>query len=393
MHIGGPGYSDDTVSDTIRSIERVVDLARQGSLGSLGDRVYLLIKFDHDALWWRSQILAAQWSGPRAVNEIWKNYATGTIALTRRYFWETERMQAVEITSGTTTTATTGYATVYNSDDAHATQRNWFQIAAAQVIGSLPAPAKISIKNTSGATRGATSFFLGNYVFTNPAANDPIFRDDEATFSDTTPAIGDEHWISAWNIATSNIVDDFKGQFGRFVVAWTTTPNISTLVRAAINYNSLFDMALGEQVLGSPQMFVQDLGALPIPPSQWSDGMGTNLKFILKAKATAADTIDVNWLQIFPSGQGRYRVLHGLIPLSFGSNDELIDDGPNGTVYAIDAILGGAKVPLYRPMYEPIHLWPNVAQRFRLIVSGGGSFEAGQPWGVSVSYRPRRLTL
>ena len=67
VHIGGPGYTDDSVSDTIRSIERVVDLARQGSLGSLGDRVYLLIKFDHDALWWRSQILAAQWSGPRAV--------------------------------------------------------------------------------------------------------------------------------------------------------------------------------------------------------------------------------------------------------------------------------------------------------------------------------------
>ena len=74
--------------------------------------------------------------------------------------------------------------------------------------------------------------------------------------------------------------------------------------------------------------------------------MGTNLKFILKAKAIASDTVATNWLQIFPSGQGRYRVLHGLIPLSFGSNDELIDDGPNGTVYAIDALLGGAKVPL-----------------------------------------------
>src|SRR4030095_3873344 len=74
------------VRDQVRAIERVLDLARQGSIGYLEDKVYLLIRFDQDTEWWRSQILAATWQGEETVDRIWKNYTSGTIALTRRYY-------------------------------------------------------------------------------------------------------------------------------------------------------------------------------------------------------------------------------------------------------------------------------------------------------------------
>ena len=89
LHIGGPGYTAAQVRDMVRSIEKLLDMARQGSLGWLDDRLYLLVQFDQDTEPWRSQILAAKWDSPEATDQIWKNYTTGTITLTRRYYFET----------------------------------------------------------------------------------------------------------------------------------------------------------------------------------------------------------------------------------------------------------------------------------------------------------------
>ena len=381
------------VRDIVRRIERLLDLARQGSLGSVGDKVYLVIRFDQDTEWWRSQILAAQWVGSETVERIHKNYTTGTIALTRRYYWETEALIPVAVSSGPTPVATTGYATVYNADDTHATNRNWWQIDAAQVVGSLPAPALIRIKNTSGADRAATSIFLGNYVFCDPTNVDPIYRAEDASsaFTNVTTTESD---IYKWSLTSTGLVDDFRGQYGRFVAVWTNLPLATTLVRPAIRYSTIFDLALGEQSLGDIYKIVQDLGALPIPPSGWSSGMGSGMQLAISGKtATGTDTVALDWLQIFPSGQGRYRALHAPTTLSIISTNEIVDDGPGGVVYIMDVVGGNAKVPLYRPMFDPIHLWPGLTQRLRLLISGGTTMEAGQAWGVSVSYRARRLTL
>jgi hypothetical protein len=381
------------VRDIVRRIERLLDIARQGSLGAVGDKVYLVIRFDQDTEWWRSQVLAAQWVGNETVERIHKNYTTGTIALTRRYYWETEALIPVAVSSGVTTTPTTGYATVYNADDTHASNRNWFQADAAQVVGSLPAPALIRIKNTSGADRAATSIFLGNYVFCDPVNVDPIYRAEDASsaFTNVTTTEAD---IYKWSLSSSGLVDDFRGQYGRFVAVWTNLPNNTTLVRPAIRYSTIFDLALGEQQLGDSYKIVQDLGALPIPPSGWSAGMGANMQMAISGKAaTGTDTVTLDWLQIFPSGQGRYRALHAPTTLSLINTNEIVDDGPNGVVYILDIVGGNAKAPLYRPMFDPIHLWPGQINRMRLLISGGISMEAGQVWGVKVEYRARRLTL
>jgi hypothetical protein len=304
-----------------------------------------------------------------------------------------ETLQAVAVTSGVTTTPTTGYATVYNADDSHGSNRNWFQVAAAQVAGSLPAPAKISIKNISASSLYMTSLYMGNYVFCNPTGVDPIYRAEDASSGSTTVTTT-ETVIGRWSLASSGLVDDFHGQFGRFLVVWSDRPDSTTLVRAKIDVNGIFDLGLGEQALGNPYLTVQDLGALPIPPSGYSAGMGKTINLVLTGKAASGtDTVSVDWLQIFPSGQGRFRAIHGAAALSFSVNNEIIDDGPAGVVYAYDTALG-AKVPTVRPMFDPIHLWPGLTQRIRLLISGGAyGMEAGEPWGVRCEYRPRRLTL
>lgn len=392
LHISAA--SDELVADKIRAIERLLDLARQGSIGHLDDRLYLRLQFDHDTEAWRSQILAARLEVATVSNQIWRNFARADLIITRRYYWETEAMKSVAVSSGTTTTATTGYATVYNSDDTHATQRNWFQIAADQVIGSIPAPAKIYIKNISGASRSLAAVHLGNYVYADPTNVDPIFRSEDAAFTDTTPGTTEQD-VYNWSLASNGLCDDFRGQFGRFLVVWSNNPAIDTLVRAALRFGSAgpnVDLALGEQMLNTTSETVTDLGALPIPPSSFTAGFGTNVYLAVRAKAASGtDTLGIDWLQIMPSGAGKYRVVKGISTLTMSVDGEIIDDGPNGTVYGY---LSGTPYPTVRPLFSPIHLWPGKVQRLRMIIAGGPlSMEAGQAWAVKIEYKPRRLSF
>lgn len=384
------------VAAKVRAIENLLNIARQGSQGWLDDRLYLRVQYDHDSTAWRSQILAAKLEIPGGANQIWKNYVRATLIITRRYFWETETLQELQATSGTTTTPTTGFVTVYNADDAHATQRNWWQIAAAQVTGSIPAPATISIKNNSGATRVASTFYIGNYVFCAPTTVDPIFRQEDATGTDSSVDTNETD-IAYWTLSGGNLTDAFRGQFGRILAVWNARPEPTTLVRAALQYRAptpVVDLALGEQVLSPAADYVVDLGPLPIPPGRaWAD-MGSNLYLTVKGlAASGTDTVTTDWVQVFPTGFGRYRMIKGIFgSLNLGNQNMMVDDGSGGGVYLhVDS--SGSHLPAYQPFFSPIYLWPNKTQRLRMIVSGGSTFEAGEVWQVKTQYRPRRLSF
>lgn len=383
------------VADKIKAIERLLDLARQSTTGWLDDRLYLLAQFAQDTEAWRSQILAAKLQLHAPTDHIWHNYATGTIILTRRYYWETEAVKAIAMTSGPTGTPTTGYVTVYNADDTHATNRNWFQMAADQIEGSIPAPAKLNIKNNSGSARAIGTLYLGNYVFANPTTVDPIFRAEDLAGSDTTIDTTETNAFY-WSLANGNLTDAFKGQFGRVIAVFSDRPEPTTLLRAALQFRGLspviaIDLALGEQVLASVTDYLVDLGGIPIPPGGFWTNIGTSLYLAIKGRAaTGTDTVGIDWAQVFPSGAGRYRVIKSIFNNDIENGDEIIDDGPEDAVYGV---ISGDNVPLYRPYFSPLYLWPGKINRLRMIIGGGVVMEAGQAWQVKATYRPRRLSL
>jgi hypothetical protein len=392
LHIGGPGHTSTQVQAAVRAIERVVDLARQSSIGYLTDKVYLRIRYDQDTEWWRSQILAAQWAGPNVTGQIWKNFETGSIELTRRFYWETEILHPVAISSGPTPTPTTGYATVYNADDSHGANQNWWQLAADQVQGSLPAPARISLKAPNGA-RGVT-FYLANYVFANPTTVDPIFRGNQS-IGGSTPG-PTEQPLAEWSLGDNNLTDAFKGQFGRVVVVYSNRPDPTTLLRAAVNFQFVagvsIPMALGDPQLNANSDFVQDLGAVPIPPgNNWQDAQGVNLVVTARTPGPI-DTCAINYIMVMPGTAGRFRLLRAVVGgLLLGDGDEMVDDGPEDSVYAAST---AGREPVYRGYFNPIYLWPNLVQRLRFLVTGGNwEFEQNLAWQVKVEVRYRRLTI
>jgi len=383
--------SEAVIAAKVQSIERLLDLARQGSSGYLDDKVYLVAQYAQDTEVWRSQILAARWIADNVANEMYRGVLHGTITLTRRFYFETEAVKAIAITSGPTSVATTGFATVYNADDTHATNQNWWQCAADQIEGTLPAPAKIEIKNASGAARAATSVYLGNYVYTGPTTIDPIYRGEEKAggFATANTVEGD---MAYW-LAGSTVIDGFKNQFGRLVAVFSTRPNIDTLLRASLQlryFPAPLDIAVGEPVLAAFNEWILDLGGIPIPPGGYYANSAPHLYVTVKAKATvASDDIAFDWVQLFPSGSGRYRVLRAFSNVSLADGESIVDDGANGGVYGLS---GTEQLPIYRPYFMPIHLYPNKINRLRFIL-GGVTMEAGSAWQVRMSYRPRRLSI
>ena len=387
--------SDSTAANVaakIRSIENVLNIARQGTQGWLDDRLYLRVQYDHDTLPWRSQILAAKLEMSGGANQIGRKYVRATLTITRRYYFETEALQDVQ-TSSNADSATTGFVTVYNQDGASG-NRNWWQVAAAQVGGSIPAPATITILNDTGAARAAAEFYIGNYVFCDPTTVDPVFRQESATGTDTSITTTESD-IAYWALS-GGLLEKFRGQTGRIVVVWDSRPDPTTLVRAAFQWRpaTVIDLALGEYVLSPSARYVVDYGPLPLPPGRAYTDVGDDMYLTLKGKAASStDTISTDWMQVFPTGFGRYRVIKAVTgSLNIADGDMLVDDGSTGAVYYAGS--GGDNYPVYQPFFDPIYLWPNRINRLRFIVSGGSvAFEADQPWEIKMQMRYRRLSF
>lgn len=393
LHISGASAA--AVATLVQSIENLLNLARQGTRGYLDSKVYLLARNDSDSEDWRSQILAGELSLNAPTDTLPRKFVRATLQITRRYYFETAAVKSIAMTSGDTTTPTTGYVTVYNDDDTHATHRNWFQIAADQIDGSIPTPLRIYLKNNSGGARSARAIYFGNYVFANPTSVDPIFRAADATGSLTTWAGTDENEVYWWDVS-GNLTDSFRRQFGRLLAMFVNKPDPDTLVYLALQYRApapVIDLALGEQVLTGTN-YVLDLGSVPLPTGgQWDtiDDVYLTIKAI--AADSGGDTVTVDWVQVMPSGAGFYRVIRAIVDsLSINDQNELIDDGIEGATY-LHVTSGDTALPLYRPFYEPIYAWPGRINRLRYIVQGNTSVEAGQVWQAKAECRYRRLTV
>jgi hypothetical protein len=389
------GANAAAVVASIQGIERLLDVARQNRLTWNAKRVWLTVQFDQDAGSWRSEVLAGRLVVAQLPDQIWRNRVEASLIVTRRYFWE-GALTALELSSGPTGTPTTDWVTVYNADDLNGINRNWFHVAAAQVGGTLPSPLKLEIRNNSGLARSATTVHLSNYVFMDPTTVDPILRGEEAVGGATgTWGTSAETLTHRW-LLTAGQIADLNGQYARIIMAPSTPPvKAATLLRAALLIDTtgagpLVVLASGEQVLRGATGTL-DLGVLPIPPG----GAGVingNLYLAIYGQVAGGDTLIVDWVQLMASGEGLYRRIQTVNQGGWNipNGDVLTDDGPEGVVYVTES---GTRLSIYRGVHKPLHVWPGVTQRMRLMIAAQGAMVPGTVWQVKASYRPRRLTV
>lgn len=384
--------------DVARAIERLLDLAREQRTAQGGSGCYVQVQIAGETTAWRSEVLRARLAYADPLN-LWQSAIRADLTLTRRYYWEQAGPEvALQMSSQATGTPTTGPVTWHNGADNVSGQRNWVNIAAAQVQGTLPAPLKLDLKMTAATTFTMVSFYVGNYVWMDPTGIDPIFVGAESG-----EGTGNRSWTTSsefalhtWTMPAA-LQEDVNGRYVRPLIAYSTKPSVTTNMRAtvAVALGGDIDIFLTDPIFPQTDPWgtscVVDFGPVPLPPGGYTASPAT-LKLRFFATKAGGDAVNAHSLHLFPHGPGvlrRYRAGGGL-SLIFDQNSGILDDGITGRVVAYSGT--GARFPFVVAHGSPLMVWPGRVNRLRML-NAPVTWAASVAWTAQAWYRPRRLVL
>jgi len=378
------GANAAAIQTSVQSIERLLDKARQSALTWRGARVYLQVQHDADSAAWRSEVLAGHLEYGDLLSEMAMGRAEARLIVTRRHYWEGARTQ-LQLSTEADSTPSTSERTLHLTDDATSGQRNYINIAAAQVTGVLPAPIELQLRNAEASSADWDGYHLGNFVHMDPANVDPILLGSAGTATSWTADTEQE--VIRWALTDAQL-DDFAGQFCRVLAVISNTP--SGYLRA-VAMATLGGVRL--PIYKPPaQVYVDgggiwDLGVVPLPPGGYTQN-ATAIALAIYGQKTGGGTLTVDYVHLMPAGHGLYRYVEQ--PGFFVPNTAaFVDDGPEDRTYIRDTS-SSAEYAILRPLGEPLYLMPGVQNRIRVMIRGstkGDEVEA-QAW-----YRPRRLSI
>jgi len=379
--------SQAAAQDAVRKIERILDRATANRGEHRANAAWLTLRLDSDGEDWRSELLSGTVASINPLDELWKRKLNVTISLTRRPHFEGAEVELPISSNGYA--AATGGRIIANGSGT-----SWIQVASDSVAGSLPAPVRIHLINSSGSTRRISRLWMVNNAHVTPNLLDSWMTGGES------------------DGGTGNIGGGTSGQ-----IKWTMDPAFldaakGRLVRALMACATLDTTAIAQGVIGvqrqagspdeawfGPEVAtdarVVDLGVFPLPPGAMGGGYaGTSLT----VKVTDVDTLaaNINHIALIPVSSERFlfavgRLVNGIVLLN---GDSLVDDGIEGECYSLDT---GA-TPYRRAQVlgrgGPLLLFPGRTQRINILHCGqGGAYSAGDQSTVRLWMRPRRATI
>lgn len=386
------GASTGAMQANVAAIERMLEGAmRRALMVGAGPRFYLLFQPIGELETWRSEVLAGSIDWDEGVlqgfgqRQLW-----GRLVVERAPFWEGVRTQ-IPLTNPNGTNNLAGL-TISNDGT------NYASIDAAAVVGALPAPLEVRLRNTSGAGRWYSGFHVGNNAFAPTMTHliegeartvgGSTVADANSSGGQVVNASGSSFYLQ-WNLPAA-LLGEARGRWLRLLVRYSSIfAGAGALysyaeIREFYGLGRLFQS--GRVRLSTDDVFV-DYGLVPLPPA----GNGTNwsqLTLFLFFASESTATVGLDYLAFAPADELSYRrlVQRGMQVLN---GDWLVDDGIEGAQYLIE---NGVNHPIYATSTPPVHVVPGVAQRLYVWQEGSGMRST---WTMQMQafYRPRRLTL
>jgi hypothetical protein len=385
------------VQAKIGSIERLLQDAVRAQSG-LCAPVYLQFQTGADAAAQRSEILSFRLLlGDDASVNLYQYRMDCRLILTRLHYWEGAEVELQLSTSNQA--AATGGRAIVNHDDAGVGHDNWVQIEAAQVAGSLPAGARIQVRNDAGSLRTWRKLYVALNALSDPAnfshileaearlsggtiaANAAASNGSEVTFTLSASSV-----TIQWSLSPT-LLTKAAGRMFRILAAVngaTGTPS-GTAQIAVRNGAGTVNLWKGDVVpmLGAPGLL--DLGAIPIPPGGYSAAYG-ELRLTLTVSGTGTWKID--FLQLTPTDG--LALASGIS--STGGNEYAVLDSIEGRDYLLQS--PSSRFPYVVASGQRIYLYPNRVQRLIVLAdSTEANVAIGDAFTVQVWVRPRRLTV
>jgi hypothetical protein len=389
------GSTPDAMRAKLRDIQRALTAAERRAQALTGAKVYLNFQPSGDATTWRSEISGGVLVlDDKALTVFGQAQIKATLIVTRQAFWEGARTQ-IPLTNPNGTN-NTGGLTINNG------ATNYADIAAASVVGDLPAPLEVRLRNTSGAGRGYYGFHIANNTFapTIAAHIEGEANTSGAPASNLAGASGGQIATVANNNPASisfnlaaNTVNLYGGRWARVLAL---CPTVFSGGSGPIygwaqlyDYYGLVTLYRTPMTLLRVDDYMQDFGAIPLPPGGSNATGWTQMVLRLWFRGvSSALTVAIDYVALAPAEMRFYHyfVQRGMQVLN---NDWIVDDGIEGAQYLIE---NGANHPIYNSATPPVHVQPGVEQRLSVWQEGWG-VAASWTMQVQAFYRPRIATL
>lgn len=396
------GANAAAIQSSVSSIERLLEAARRFQFTGVGRKVYLNVQWDGEASLWRSQVLGGKLEVLGAPDQ-WSRLAIeAELVVTRRNFWEGPETQ-VNLTNGSGGPSLT-QRTIYNHDDGTAGHDNWVTLTGADVVGSIPAPAKIELQNSASNTDNFLKFRFGINAFSDPGNYAAMlqmesFAGGGHTAEANTGASGGQVLrvntsVSGTATVTVTIpaatVIDLDGRWVRLLLRpfWANAVPFYCIPTLK-DVTSTFSLFVGQQVtLMSNLAFTNmiDLGSFPIPPIPNAGAWG-DLKLVLRITGPGSKYIELDDLFLFPLDSYRVLDMHSS---TLGDTDYIVDNGYDELAYVETS---GVRAPLVLPRGDPLLLYPGISQKLYILHDTYYQAPTDNPLKVRVWYRPRRLSI
>lgn len=392
--------TDSTVAAVQARFNAIERLLWRASRAQMGDRpkVYLTLQTGADTAAQRSEIINWRLTlGEDAVVGLYQRVLEVRLLLSRRPWWEGAEVELQLSTSNQT--AATGGRTIRNHDDGGTGDDNWVQIAAAQVGGVLPAPARVELTNTTGSAQAYARLWMAVNAFSDPAnfvhmieaesraAGIGTVTSDASCSNgsrlDVTLSAGASGVINFWINAAQ--LQRTRGRRFRLLARFAANTGTPTITPRLVDDTGNTPLWFGESVIVATQgQHIADLGTVALPVGGWGSNYGG---VALSLSCRGAMNAQLDFIQLTPLDSYRYVELFGY---AVANNAALVDDGIEDRTYVLS---GGVAYPYAAPRGSPLLLQPNTTQRIIFLHQTATAAPISSAFSVRVYHRPRRLTL
>lgn len=300
--------------------------------------------------------------------------------------WErTAKWQGPEtelaLSSGTQT-ARTGGVQVFGDDNATAST-NWAACAAANILGTQPAPIRLRITNATGGGLQWETFHIGVNAYSAPDSADLWLLGSEAVSGASRSwGAGIGHNTLQWVFALSGtLLAQTQGRTFRVLAAFTTVSATATLrasVGAYIGGVFVASRTGGER---SGLRELVDLGEFSIPPGGY-DVANAGAALAISARAALAGSGVLDFVMLMPTDG--YRKLEQAGFVASNGNAVEVDDVDGGAWL----LSGSSRYPIVRASGGGLVFHPGRNNRLYILFDEGANFVAGRQMTVQAWYRP-----
>jgi hypothetical protein len=249
------------------------------------------------------------------------------------------------------------------------------------IVGNLPAPIRVEIRNTSGGDVNADDFYLNIDAFVGMTTNEHLLAGDSAVWGAN---LTDSTHILEAAIPDAVLVK-CAGQEMNILAAFSTLS--SSVYLRAVLYTVRDGLYLpsirGKEVYANSRELI-NLGSLPIPASGYATGSSSVVLGIV-GRSVLAGAATLEFIQIMPAA--------GMVNLYYNDFD-MVDDGAifdDGTMAYYQE--SGNKFDTVFRIGGPLLAIPGKTNRLTMLMDEGTLFDETKEFLINAWYRPRRSTV